>query len=515
MVHFRFIHGFYGTDALQRDGGARWKRAVPGSGKAASVGVSQDMVLRVRLDNGVVRGVAGILAFVGLGLLTLLIVSDFVIGMFVDARTPLHRDQMESLITISPGSARLYGRLAEAELADPDRDLDAASENIREAIALSPYDYNLRLLAASIQEAAGDRAAAEASLRSARALAPGSSAARQRLGNLLLREDKLAESLEEFRAACAADDSLLPGTLDLVWRATTRSLPLAVQPGARSDPGGGFGAVPGAVATGSHDASMAGIEAATPADPASQMRLAQFLIKQASAVEAGLVFSRIDRTERLRFPETNPFLSAVIQSGNGALARSLWADLVGASASELPLIWNGGFELPIGKTLNQFDWTTTPTDYARVSIDTGAVHSGSRSLRIDFAGRDTTRLDGEIKQLIVLRPGGRYRLEFYVRTEGLVSPEGPRIQVAESGSGRVTAVSDPVPAGTNDWRPISLEFTAPEGGNASGPSGSVSAATEATGVTLSVSVIRKPRFSYDEPTKGTVWLDDFRLDALH
>src|SRR5690348_15783508 len=129
------------------------------------------MILRVKLDNAVLRGVAGLLALVGLGLLTMLISSNFVIGIFVDARTPLRRDQMESLITISPGSARLYGRLAEAELADPDRDLEAASENIREAIALSPYDYNLRLLAASIQEAAGDRAAAEASLRSARALA--------------------------------------------------------------------------------------------------------------------------------------------------------------------------------------------------------------------------------------------------------------------------------------------------------------------------------------------------------
>jgi hypothetical protein len=449
------------------------------------------MVLRVRLDNGVVRGVAALLAFAGLGLLTLLIVSNFVIGMFVDARTPLHRDQMESLITISPGSARLYGRLAEAELADPDRDLDAASENIREAIALSPYDYNLRLLAASIQEAAGDRAAAEASLRSARALAPGSSAARQRLGNLLLREDKLAESLEEFRAACAADESLLPGTLDLVWRV----MKSASEGGVKPPPEGGT------TNGGTTSGMMAVVEAVTPADPASQMRLAQFLIKQASAVEAGLVFSRIDRTERLRFPETNPFLTAVIQSGNGALARSLWADLIGASASEPPLIWNGGFELPIGKTLNQFDWTIAPTDYARVSIDTGTVHSGSRSLRIDFAGRDTTRLDGEIKQLIVLRPGGRYRLEFYVLTEGLVSPEGPRIQVAESGSGKVTAVSDPVPSGTNDWRRMSLEFAAPEG-------------NPSTGMTMVVSLVRKPRFSYDEPTKGTVWLDDFEMKNI-
>jgi hypothetical protein len=453
------------------------------------------MILRVKLDNGVVRAVAALLAFVGLGLLTLLIVSNFVIGMFVDARTPLHRDQMESLIAISPGSARLYGRLAEAELADPDRDLDAASENIREAIALSPYDYNLRLLAASIQEAAGDRSAAEASLRWARALAPGSSAAHQRLGNLLLREDKLAESLEEFRAACAADDSLLPGTLDLVWRAVSSPVP-----GAGAD-----GSVPGAVATGSPVAAtpdqLAAVEAVTPADPASQMRLAQFLIKQSRPLDAEVIFGDIDRSERLRFPETGPFLTTLIQSGNGALARSLWADLIGANPAELPLVWNGGFESTIGKTLNQFDWTIAPTDYARVSIDTGTVHSGSRSLRIDFAGRDTTRLDGEIKQVVVLRPGGRYRLEFYVRTESLVAPEGPGIQVAESGSGKVTAVSDAIPPGTNDWRLMSLEFTGPEG-------------NPSAGVTMLMSVVRKPRFSYDEPTKGTVWLDDFEMKNI-
>ena len=477
--------------------GSTLEACAPG-GKAASIVVSQDMVLRVRLENGLVRGVAGVLAFVGLGLLTLLIVSNFVIGMFVDARTPLHRDQMESLIAISPGSARLYGRLAEAELADPDRDLDAASENIREAIALSPYDYNLRLLAASIQEASGDRSAAEASLRSARALAPGSSAAHQRLGNLLLREDKLAESLEEFRAACAADDSLLPGTLDLVWRvmkAPPGGAPLAAgTTSGKSPPEGG-------TLNASSPGALAAVEAVTPVDPASQMRLAQFLIKQSRPVEAGLVFSRTDRAERLRFPETGPFLTTLIQSGNGALARSLWADLIGANPAELPLVWNGGFESTIGKTLNQFDWTIAPTDYARVSIDTGTVHSGSRSLRIDFAGRDTTRLDGEIKQVVVLRPGGRYRLEFYVRTDALVSPEGPRIQVAESGSGKVTAVSDAIPPGTNDWRLMSLEFTAPEG-------------NPSAGMTMMMSVIRKPRFSYDEPTKGTLWLDDFRLEAL-
>jgi len=228
------------------------------------------------------------------------------------------------------------------------------------------------------------------------------------------------------------------------------------------------------------------------------MRLAQFLVRQSRPVEAGLVFSNIDPAERLRLPETGPLLTALIQSGDGALARGLWAGLIGADQSNLPLIWNGGFESDIRAAMNQFDWTIAASDYARVSIDTGTVHSGSRSLRLDFAGRDTTRLDGEIKQLVVLPPGAHYRLEFYFRTDHLASPEGPRIQVAESGTGKALAVSDPLAPGTYDWRLVSLEFTTSQG-------------DPSRGMTLAISVIRKPRFSYDEPTKGTIWFDDFEM----
>src|SRR5438045_9223265 len=94
------------------------------------------------------------------------------------------------------------------------------------------------------------------------------------------------------------------------------------------------------------------------------------------------------------------------------------------------LVWNGSFEGKILKGFEQFDWTIGQSQYARIAITSGIAHSGARSLRIDFAGRDTTRLDEEIKQLVLVKPGVRYRLECFIKTEGLLTPEGPRLAVS-------------------------------------------------------------------------------------
>jgi hypothetical protein len=111
---------------------------------------------------------------------------------------------------------------------------------------------------------------------------------------------------------------------------------------------------------------------------------------------------------------------------------------------------------------------------------------------------DTTRLDNEIKQLIPVRPGARYSLECYAKTSGLETPEGPRVVVSGPGSPDWIAASQPVAQGTNDWQRLSVDFVGPQVGN-----GANSA--------VYVSIKRKPKFSYDEPTRGSVWFDDFLL----
>src|ERR1051326_3469681 len=94
-----------------------------------------------------------------------------------------------------------------------------------------------------------------------------------------------------------------------------------------------------------------------------------------------------------------------------------------------------------------------------VSIDTDVAHTGTRSLRVDFLNLETTRLEGEIKQVVLLRPGRHFRLEYYVKTEDLTAPEGLRVAVSGSSKQRIAA-SDPAPEGSQDWQLRTFEFTA-------------------------------------------------------
>ena len=392
-------------------------------------------------------------------LLVIIVTSRFAIGTLADERLSVTRSMLEYPVQYFSSSARLNARLAAAELAGADIDSASALLHAQRAVDLSPYDYRFRLTLASVQEANGDRQSAESSLEAARDLAPQHWNVHYRLGNLMLREGKIDQSLVELRAAVAANNELLPGTLDLVWRAS------------RED--------------------VNAVRSVAESTSRTKLTLAQFLLKNSNAAEAANVFAGIDREDRLASAgDSSAFLNSLIAAGRFGTAHQLWSELTGAG--QLSLINNGGFESDISKNFAQFDWAFSRTEYARFALDTRVAHDGSRSLRIEFTGQDTTKLDNEVKQLVTVRPGARYRLECYFKTNNLDTPEGPRVVVADAASSWIAA-SEPIPAGSNDWRVLTVDFIAP----------SSSAVT--------VSIKRKPKFSYDEPTSGTVWFDDFSI----
>jgi hypothetical protein len=271
-----------------------------------------------------------------------------------------------------------------------------------------------------------------------------------------------------FRDACQNDLQLVPATLDALWRASGENADL--------------------------------LESVSPPDPESRLNLAGFLAFHSRGKDAARVFSSIARSDSLTLANTPVFISSMARLGEWDLARNLWADLIGADRGRLKLVWNGGFENPLQKNLNQFDWQFERGAYANVRIDSSAAHSGSRSLKVEFLGRDTTKLDREITQQVVLQSAGRYHLECWIKTSQLDTPEGPQIVIANQSSGEWIAASAPIAAGSNDWRPLTFDFTAP---------------TDKSGYVLAqVSVKRKPRFSYDEPTRGTIWLDDLSVNRF-
>jgi hypothetical protein len=158
-------------------------------------------------------------------------------------------------------------------------------------------------------------------------------------------------------------------------------------------------------------------------------------------------------------------------------------------------VWNGGFENDWLQEFGQFDWIINPDKFARIGFDKSERHSGQRSIRAVFAGLDTTLLRDQIRQLVVLKPGVRYRLDCYAKATDLVTPEAPRLAIL--GGTEVIASSSPMEAGSTEWKQLSVEFVAP-----------------VTTTPKYVSIIRIPKYSYDEETRGTVWFDDFRLTQL-
>lgn len=331
------------------------------------------------------------------------------------------------------------------------------------AVERSPWDYKLRLLLASAKEVKGDLAAAEASLQAALSLAPHDANVQWLLANLLVREGKLDKALDKFQAAIASDPSRLPAALDLI----------------RNVSGGNLAAV----------TVVAGNE------PGLRLGVADYLLKKSLVAEAARIFSEVDRQARLALPESTAFINTLIATGHVELAHNLWVDLIdGRSNTDQPLLWNGSFESQIQKGWNQFDWNLESSDYARVAVTTGTARNGTRSLRIDLTGRDTTRLNGEIKQLILVRPGAHYRLECYAKTEDLVISEGPSVMVTSHASSAPIAVSELIATGSHDWQPLIIDFVAPTDSPA-----------------ILISIRRIPRFSYDDPARGTAWLDDFIL----
>jgi tetratricopeptide (TPR) repeat protein len=422
------------------------------------------MAFEISLNGPVKRSLALLAALAFVSLLIYLIFWQYAVDALSDRRVRPPRETLEYALERFPGSTRINYRLAQTLSQERNADLARAQMLAARAAELSPYNFNYRALLANILISKGDLAAAEDALKQARELAPHNRDVRYRLGNLLVREGKLDESLAEFREAVGSDPQLLPGVLDLLWRVS----------------GGDIRAV----------------EAVAGESARARLTLAQFLADKDQADAAARVFEGIDRGELIGTPESARVINTFLQKREYSAARKLWLHISGAEG-EGEIINNGGFESTIYKDFAQFNWSLRGSEHARVMIDGATARTGSRSLRIDFAGRDTTVLDGEVTQVILVRPGARYRLEAFVKTDALETPEGPRL-VATNDSNEWIAASDAVRGGSSDWQKLAVEFQSPQAGSDT--------------IAVTVSIKRKPKNPiYDEPTRGRVWFDDVRL----
>jgi tetratricopeptide (TPR) repeat protein len=403
-----------------------------------------------------------------LGAVTLSIIrTHFVVRQLSDVRFTFEPGVFAAALRTWPRSPRLNLGMAKALIRERS-DFAAALAYAELATKLAPYSDTAWQVLGQAQDGIGEATAAEKSLQRAVELAPRNSDANWALANLLVRLNQVEESIPMFSKAGELNASLYPLAFDLLWQVGGKNLDqLRAVAGARFE---------------------------------AQIALLQFFAEQDLFDEAAKLFKTLDRRKAKQDPQCSQFINTLIGRKQFTLARATWLDLVespveGPAQNDGNLLWNGGFELPpVLRSLNQFDWFLGESKFARFGFEAERGRTGPRALKVVFQGRDTTLLNGETFQLVAVTPGVQYHLECYAKAENLVTPEGPRLAVRNAGT--VLATSEPVEPSSKDWQRLQLQFTAP---------------LDNAGV--NITLVRLPKYAYDDPTSGVIWFDDFMLRA--
>ena len=156
---------------------------------------------------------------------------------------------------------------------------------------------------------------------------------------------------------------------------------------------------------------------------------------------------------------------------------------------------NPGFETEL--TCRGFDWCYWKekegvSEVMRVNHDTW---EGDYALRIDFRGRENI-VFYHVYQIITADPQAKYRLTYAWKSQGITTDQGPFIEIyGYDKEGLYKA--GPMITGTQGWRDVSIEFEMPEGCRAA-----------------VVRLRRQPSSRFDSKIRGSLWLDDFRLEKI-
>ncbi len=192
-----------------------------------------------------------------------------------------------------------------------------------------------------------------------------------------------------------------------------------------------------------------------------ERRYLGYLIDAKRPAEAEEVWDLIDKSavDRELFIK---YVNYLIDSGLYDRADKDWRQVAikaaGLKSGEsLPLIWNPDFENEI---LNGgFDWVIGESNGADIFIDDSVHVTGNRSLGVSFNGEENPDVT-IARQVVKIRPGARYTLKAYVKTNSLTTTNGIFLAVEGHRCTGLNRRSDTI-SGTNFWRDVTVDFEVP------------------------------------------------------
>ncbi len=368
----------------------------------------------------------------------------------------------QKAIQLAPGDAQAHFAGA-AVLSSLNRPAESVVE-LERAVALRPADYSLWLQLGLLRDQLGETGAALAAFDEAVRLAPFYARPRWQRGNLLLRAGQFDAAFKDLSQAAQSNPELIPALIDLAWNLS------------KADP--------------NLTEDWAQIKTEQ-----RRIAFARFLVRQGRPKEAIAQLQAVGTVpEGIR----GEFVEQLLARGAFEEAFEIWKVAQGSEVrneQSTARIYDGGFEAPLTFDAIGFGWRAPRTlQGVALSLNSGQPHSGSKNLRIDFAG-DSNPGSELVSQLILVEPSRRYQVNFASRSQDVVTGGLPLVVVADAkGDRKRLGQSAPLAKGTGDWQISTFEFTA-----------------SATTTAVIVSLQRENCSTSPCPIFGSISLDSFSV----
>ncbi len=341
-------------------------------------------------------------------------------------------------------------------------DYREALSNYKSAIDLRPNDYLLWTRLGYVYYKLDEFDNALKAYDKAIRLAPNYAQPKQYRGYLFLKSGDSEQAFRDLGNAAAIDKSLLPEVMQIARRI--------------------FADEPAAIEN-----------AVRPNSKSAKKNLAFYFLKHkimSDGIKQFLTGDELDKKEK------DEFIEVLIRDKNYSLAFALWASenkIANSAVNSNNLINNSGFEVRVEPRETGFGWKVNQaTANVAVSIDNTDIHSGSKSLSLEFSGTSDSS-EVILSQLIPVKPGQSYRLTFTGRVQNLVTGGLPVMIVVDGDSKKIFGQSSPITS-PDKWQKYTIDFRT----------------TNQTQVVI-ISLQRLNCTSNPCPVFGSLWLDDFEL----
>ena len=378
---------------------------------------------------------------------------------------------LELAVRLDPGNGEHHlrlGRLYQYNVADlqPEK----AVEQFRRAAQLDPSQPQAWLELAASLEFQGKMREAEEYLQRADLLAPNTPVYQWPIANFYLLQGNVDEAFRHFRVVLAGTARFDGAIFRTAWKAS--------------------------------DDADAILRKLIPERLSTEFSYLYYLSSQKKFEEAHGVWKRIvNGPDSFKPQECAGYMAALISAQRSDEAYAIWTDLQRTGVIRYPggtennHLTNGDFE---DEMVNMpFTWQVAPLEGVYAGLDGTTYHSPGHALLVQFTGKENLYYR-QVYQYVKVSPGRSYRLQAFMKTEGITTDSGPRLEVRDAYDlAALDEATDSLTGNTTGWESILLDFR-------TGPK------TEL----VVLSLTRRPSLKLDNLIAGKVWLDDVRLTSL-